>query len=193
MKMFDAPIAGANYASDTKNYPWHRPPDIVSYDEGVDYLITKMKEPQELELVYALLTIDTKVATVVSSILMQGISRGKFSIDLAILMAGPVARFIGILADEQNIKYDMGVGDEDRLVITPTALKLALGIIDQDEETIEPDEAVMESSIPPEGGLMSTPTEAETASANEQAEMLGAGAVEEVEVVEEQETEDGLA
>ena len=193
MKMFDAPIAGANYASDTKNYPWHRPPDIVNYDEGVDYLITKMKEPQELELVYALLTIDTKVATVVSSILMQGISRGKFSIDLAILMAGPVARFIGILADEQNIKYDMGVGDEDRLVITPTALKLALGIIDQDEETIEPDEAVMESSIPPEGGLMSTPTEAETASANEQAEMLGAGAVEEVEVVEEQETEDGLA
>ena len=150
-----------------------------------------MKEPQELELVYALLTIDTKVATVVSSILMQGISRGKFSIDLAILMAGPVARFVGILADEQNIKYDMGVGDEDRLVITPTALKLALNIIDQDEETIQPDEVVMEASVTPEGGLMSTPTETETASATEQAKMLGA--VAEVEVVEEQETEDGLA
>ena len=51
MKMFDFPIAGANYAADTRNYPWHRPPDIVSYDEGVDYLIRKMNEPEELELV----------------------------------------------------------------------------------------------------------------------------------------------
>ena len=42
MKMFDFPIAGANYAADTRNYPWHRPPDIVNYDEGVDYLIRKM-------------------------------------------------------------------------------------------------------------------------------------------------------
>ena len=28
MKMFDAPIAGANYAADTRNYPWHRPPTL---------------------------------------------------------------------------------------------------------------------------------------------------------------------
>ena len=104
MKMFDAPIAGANYAADTRNYPWHRPPDLVNYDEGVDYLIQKMNEPQELELVYALLDIDAHISTIVSSLLMQGISRGKFSIDLAVLMAGPIARYIGILADEQDIK-----------------------------------------------------------------------------------------
>ena len=132
MKMFDAPIAGANYAADTRNYPWHRPPDLVNYDEGVDYLIQKMNEPQELELVYALLDIDAHISTIVSSLLMQGISRGKFSIDLAVLMAGPIARYIGILADEQDIKYNMGVGDEDRVSITPTSLKLALGILDSD-------------------------------------------------------------
>ena len=42
MKMFDAPIAGANYAADTRNYPWHRPPDLVNYDEGVDYLDSRI-------------------------------------------------------------------------------------------------------------------------------------------------------
>lgn len=186
MKMFDFPIAGANYAADTRNYPWHRPPDIVSYDEGVDYLIRKMNEPEELELVYALLKIDTHVATVVSAILMQGISRGKFSIDLAILMAGPLARYIGIIADEQDIKYDMGLNDENRVVITPTSLKLALGIFDDEEE--DPDEIVEEAVTSSEGGLMATPTDVETASEEEQAAMLGLSNDD-----EEEEPVDGLA
>jgi len=185
MKMFDAPIAGANYAADTRNYPWHRPPDLVNYDEGVDYLIQKMNEPQELELVYALLDIDAHVSTIVSSLLMQGISRGKFSIDLAILMAGPIARYIGILADEQDIKYNMGVGDEDRVSITPTSLKLALGILDNDgeEETLE---VLSEVPVMQEGGLMGAPTGDDmAASEDEQAAMLG--------MVEEEEFTDELA
>jgi hypothetical protein len=172
MKMFDAPIAGANYAADTRNYPWHRPPDLVNYDEGVDYLIQKMNEPQELELVYALLDIDAHISTIVSSLLMQGISRGKFSIDLAILMAGPIARYIGILADEQDIKYNMGVGDEDRVNITPTSLKLALGIYD-DDETLEVLENVDEELAAPSEGLMGVPSEEEMASKDEQSTMLG--------------------
>ena len=174
MKMFDAPIAGANYAADTRNYPWHRPPDLVNYDEGVDYLIQKMNEPQELELVYALLDIDAHISTIVSSLLMQGISRGKFSIDLAILMAGPIARYIGILADEQDIKYNMGVGDEDRVNITPTSLKMALGILDSDgeEETLK---VLEEVPVMQEGGLMGAPTGDDdvAASDDEQAAMLG--------------------
>ena len=172
MKMFDAPIAGANYAADVRNYPWHRPPDIVNYDEGVDYLITRMKEPEQLELVFSLLEIDAHVTTVVSSILMQGISRGKFSIDLAILMAGPIARYISIIADEQDIKYDMGLSDKDRTIITPTSLKAALGIFDE-EESLDVLANVEEEPVIPEGGLMGAPTDAGLASDDEQSAMLG--------------------
>jgi|TARA_R110002167_G_scaffold62500_3_gene176556 hypothetical protein len=190
MQKLDAPIAGANYAADTRNYPWHRPPDITSYDEGVDYLITKMQEPEELELVYALLEIDATIATVVTSVLMQGISRGKFSIDLAILMSGPVARYIGILADEQEIKYDMGVGDDSRIKITPTSLKLALGIVDDVEEVVPEDIAPVEPIEAPMDGLMGAPSGDMTASDEEQAAMLG-GDDDTPEVTEE--PEDGLA
>ena len=118
---------------------------------------------------------------------MQGISRGKFSIDLAILIAGPLARYIGIIADEQDIKYDMGLNDENRVVITPTSLKLALGIFDDDDEE-DPDEIVEEAVTNSEGGLMATPTDAETASEEEQAAMLGLSTDE-----EEEEPVDGLA
>ena len=189
MKMFDAPIAGANYASDTKNYPWHRPPDIVSYDEGVDYLINKMNEPEELELVYSLLALDTKVATIVSSILMQGISRGKFSIDLAILMAGPLARYVGIVADEQGIKYDMGISDKDRIRVTPTSLRIALGIVDADQEEIP--EEIIEESVQQEPGIMSVqPIDDTVASTDEQAEMLGSVEDPTEEIIEEPVTEE---
>jgi len=196
MKMFEAPVAGANYAADTRNYPWHRPPDLVNYDEGVDYIIKKLQDPEQLETVYALLKIDIQVSTVVTSLFMQAISRGKFSIDLAILMAGPIARYIGIIADEQDIKYDMGVGDEDRIKITPTSLKMALGIIDDDEE---PAEVLEEPTVEASGGLMGAPSpdEITTATEGEQASMLGMSSEEEdlppEDEMNEEETRNGMA
>lgn len=190
MKMFDAPIAGANYTSDTKNYPWHRPPDIVNYDEGVDYMINKMQEPEHIELIYSLLKLDTQVSTVVSSLLMQAISKGKYSIDLAILMAGPIARYIGIIADEQGIKYNMGASDSDRVRITPTSLKMALGIIDDDDTADATEEVIKESTALPEGGLMGAPSADEMTAASDEEQSAMLGLVEEEEV---EETEDGLA
>lgn len=190
--MFEAPIPGSNYASDTKNYPWHRPPDITEYDEAVDYMIRKLDDPDEHELVFSLLEIDTQLTTVVSTLLMQGISKGKFPIDLAILMAGPLARYISILADSQDIKYDVGIEDTDRIAITPTSLKIALGIIDTDDDELseQPGEEA-ESGLADGGGLMSVGSEEEIdpASEDEQASMLG---IIEEEVMEE-EPVNGLA
>jgi len=191
MKMFDAPVAGANYAADTRNYPWHRPPEITEYDEGVDYLLEKLNDTETHELVFSLLEIETSVSTVVSTLMMQGISRGKFPIDLAILMAGPVARYISIIADGEAIKYDMGVGDEDRIRITPTALKVALGIIDDEA----PEEAPEEPTEEAVGGLMGAPSvdEISAASEDEQAAMLGLTADEEEAPVEEDDIEQETA
>ena len=189
--MFDAPIPGSNYASDTKNYPWHRPPDITEYDEAVDYMIRKLDDPDEHELVFSLLEIDTQLTTVVSTLLMQGISRGKFPIDLAILMAGPLARYISIVADSQGIKYEVGIEDTDRISITPTALKMALGIIETEDDDL-PEEPVEEAASGPDtGGLMGAVSaeEIDPASEDEQAAMLG---IVEKEVMEE-EPVDGLA
>jgi len=191
--MFDAPIPGSNYASDTKNYPWHRPPDITEYDEAVDYMISKMDDPDQHELVFSLLEIDTQVTTVVSTLLMQGISRGKYPIDLAILMAGPLARYITMIADSQGIKYDMGTDDKDRIAITPTSLKIALGIIDTEDEEL-PSEPIEEAAVEPDArGLMGalSAEEIEPAPDDEQAAMLGMG--EEEVLTPEEESQNGLA
>ncbi len=38
MQNFEGPIPGENYTSDTKNYPWHRPPEFDDLDKAIDYI-----------------------------------------------------------------------------------------------------------------------------------------------------------
>ena len=188
----DAPVPGANLLADTRNYPWHRPPDITDYDEAVSYMISRISQEEQAELVYSLLQIDTTVTTVVSGLLMQSIAKGKMPIDLAILISGPVARYIEVIAQTNGYKYDMGTDTSDRVKITPTLLKMAMGIVDEDEEEMEdtPEEVV---SAMPEGGLMGAPMDQDkmTASDEEQASMLGMDADSEEPV--EEENIDGMA
>lgn len=188
----DAPVPGANLLADTRNYPWHRPPDITDYDEAVSYMISRISQEEQAELVYSLLQIDTTVTTVVSGLLMQSIAKGKIPIDLAILISGPVARYIEVLAQTNGYKYDMGTDTSDRVKITPTLLKMAMGIVEDDEEEMEdtPEEVV---SAMPEGGLMGAPMDQDkmTASDEEQASMLGMDADSEEPV--EEENIDGMA
>ena len=188
----DAPVPGANLLADTRNYPWHRPPDITDYDEAVSYMISRISQEEQAELVYSLLQIDTTVTTVVSGLLMQSIAKGKMPIDLAILISGPVARYIEVIAQTNGYKYDMGTDTSDRVKITPTLLKMAMGIVDEDDEEMEdtPEEVV---SAMPEGGLMGAPLEQDkmTASDEEQASMLGMDADSEEPV--EEENIDGMA
>ena len=170
----DAPIPGANYLADTRNYAWHRPPDIMDYDEAVGYMIDHIDEPEKKELIFAMLGIDAHITTIVTTLLLQVVSRGKIGIDLAILIAGPLARYIEIAAKDVNIDYELGIENKDRVAITPTLLKLSLGMaLDVDEEDAQNvvQDTVQEAATE---GLMGMPTEQDgVASAEEQAAMLG--------------------
>tara|TARA_B110000114_G_scaffold175572_1_gene205243 strand:- start:157 stop:732 length:576 start_codon:yes stop_codon:yes gene_type:complete len=179
----DAPIPGGNYTSDTRNYSWHRPPDLVDYDQAVDYLINKIDEPEQIEVVFAMLGIDAHITTVVTTILLQAVSKGKIGIDLAILVAGPLARYIEISAKDVGMKYELGVENKDRVIITPSLLKASLGIIEQEDEELEvpEEEAPLEE---PTGSLMAMPADM-TAPQNEQDAMLGVETLEEEIPVEE--------
>lgn len=168
----DAPIPGENYMSDTRNYPWHRPPEITDYDVAVDYLIDRLAEPQQSELIYSLIELKQPLTSIVAGLMLQSIGRGKFGIDLAILVAGPVYRYLQIIADQNDLTYETGLEDKGRIPITPTILKAAMGVVDEDEDPVETPNAVI---VAEQGGLMGQPsTEEQTeASPEQQAMMLG--------------------
>ena len=169
----DAPIPGENFLSDTRNYPWHRPPEITDYDLAVDYLIDRLAEPEQSELIYSLIELKQPLTSIVAGLMMQSIGRGKFGIDLAILAAGPVYRYLQIIAEQNGLKYETGLEDKGRIPITPTILKAAMGIVDDEEgEIVETPNAVI---LAEQGGLMGQPSAEEQteASPDEQALMLG--------------------
>jgi hypothetical protein len=105
----NGPIPGENYTSDTKNYPWHRPPDHSNLDDAI---IGAMKQLTTKEGTYGLLNTLQLGITIVQAATMfciSGIGAGKWTVDHAILLAGPVAKIMQIMADGAKIKYSMGL------------------------------------------------------------------------------------
>lgn len=174
---FDGPIPGENYTSDTKNYPWHRPPDIVDFDEAVEYVVNQISEPEPLSAVLTLLEAGATISGLVSTINMVNISDGKYPIDLSILIAGPVARYIDIVAKQSGVKAEIGTPEDD--LMTLEHAKGLAGILTEDDDTPEdmPVAAAEMASAAPSGGLMGAPTGEGSMAAPEgvQQSMLGYG------------------
>lgn len=185
MQIPRAPIPGANYTSDTRNYPWHRPADIENYDEAVSNTLNRLETPSGASLVYSLLDLDMSIATITSAMLQQAIAKGVMHIDMAILIAGPVARGIEVFAKAHDLKYDMGADIDDELIYTPSQLSLLLDAQEEAEEMPSMEQAPAQPPAP-EGGLMASPSEedVEAAPDDEQQSMLG---------MAEEETPDELA
>lgn len=177
MQIPRAPIPGANYTSDTRNYPWHRPADIETYNEAVEHMLGRLETVSGVSLVYSMLEMEMPIATITNAMLLQSVSRGKLHIDMALVVAGPVARAIEIFAKRHGLKYEMGAEPDDEIVYTPTQLQLIMNMQQQDSE-----EAEMVPSETPEApvgqeseGLMGMPTgdDIEAAPEEEQSAMLG--------------------
>jgi len=186
----DGPIPGESLIADTRNYPWHRPPEITDFNAGVTRLIQDMDDEREMQLIYSLLELEVPVAIITSNLLMRKIARGVIPIDLGILMAGPVSRYIEILAKDNDMAADMDTSIPGQEPITPTMLKLQMGSVEDLQDVLEEGantpETPVETAGEPSGGLMGIPSQEDELSASdeEQAAMLGmAGTDEEEEQV----------
>jgi hypothetical protein len=167
-KSFDGAIPGENYTSDTRNYPWHRPPDLTDLDEIVEDVIITISERTVLPTVMSQLALGATVSGITDYLIMSKISEGKFAIDMGLLAAGPVARFIQIMADDFDVDYEMGLEEEFK-VLTPNIIKSLKQAVEEEEE------AVVEEPAPEEPeedlGFMARPEGA--APEEEQMSMLG--------------------
>ena len=162
----DAPIPGANYTSDTRNWPWHRPPDITDVDEALEHVIENLTETDAGMRYMSLIEAELPLTSVTDIIVTLGIGRGKWTPDFAILIAGPVTRLLEIMAKAYKIEYDLGIDDEPNIA-TSVVYKRAIELseTEDEEDTEEPVEETMEDEEP-QGFMM-------MASEDEQSSMLG--------------------
>lgn len=155
----DGPIPGANYTSDTKNYPWHRPPEITNLDKAIDEAGKKLLDPEVADGLLTMIEMGIPISSLVEMFVTSGIGAGKWTVDYAILMAGPVSHIMCLLADGYGIKYDLGI---DTKVKKPTkAFFEAIKIDEQRLKGVSEDidlepvkEMATEMAPPKSGGFM---------------------------------------
>lgn len=145
----NAPIPGANYTSDTRNYPWHRPPDITSTDEALEHVMEVLTETDAGKRYMSLIEAGTPITTITDIIVTLAVGRGKFSIDFAILIAGPVTRMLEIMAKSYEIDYDLGIDDESTYASSVVLKEIVepSSISEVQEPDMEPDTGEMPDSF----------------------------------------------
>ena len=111
------PIPGENFTSDTKNYPWHQPPEFTDIDKALDMMAKKLTEFQRANSIMTMIELGAPITRVTDLIVTAGISEGKWTPDFALLLAGPIARMIELICIGFEVEYKLGIEeDEDDFV-----------------------------------------------------------------------------
>ncbi len=110
------PIPGANYTSDTKNYPWHQPPKFTDISEALDKIVEKLMTDDADKKVTALAEIGIPLYRIAALIVMKGVAEGQWTVDLGLLLVGPVCKVIEIICVQYDVEYKLGIERDDKFV-----------------------------------------------------------------------------
>jgi len=104
---FDAPIPGQSLTDTPGNSPWEHPPQYTDLNTAAEYIWDTLHEEIKLEQVILILKSGVSVEALTRGILFSGFSDGKWSVDLAMLLAEIVFNqilAIGVKAKIKNVK-----------------------------------------------------------------------------------------
>lgn len=107
------PIPGENFTSDTKNYPWHQPPEFTDINKALDMVAKKLTEFQRANSIMTVVEMGAPLTRVADMILTAGIGEGKWTPDFALLMAGPVTRMIELICIGFDVEYTVGIEEDE--------------------------------------------------------------------------------
>jgi hypothetical protein len=121
MNQFDGPIPGENYTSDTKNYAWHRPPEFDDIDKAIDYIGKRLTTEENAVGLLTMIESGLPLTDLTQMFLMSGVGAGKWTLDYALLLAGPVCHIMLIMAKAYGLKYNLGFDNKEIAAKPPTA------------------------------------------------------------------------
>ena len=107
---FDAPVPGQSLTDTPGNYPWEHPPQFTDPEEASEYIWQMLHRKELTEQLIGLLDAGIPVEALGRTILFGGFLNGKFTPDVAFLIAEPVMKMvltIGVMAQIKDIKISM--------------------------------------------------------------------------------------
>ena len=140
---FDAPIPRQSLTDTPRNNKWEHPPQYVKVDEAAEAVWDLLHEPTKLEQTLLLLHSGVSVEALTKGVLFSGFTEGKWTPDLAVLLAEIVFNQILAIGMKGKIKeMRILIGDH-----TNTLFKrdLADFTVKKDRETSNKQKKVVES------------------------------------------------
>ena len=158
---FDAPIPGQSLTDTPGNYPWEHAPLITDPEQATEFIWDRLHKPEFAEQVIAMLDAGIPVEALGRVILFGGFVEGKFSPDVAFIIAQPVMEMIASMGIASGIdKFRMSMSD-----LTNNKQMTEIIKIKQEKEEFEKIARGVKQDIKKvkteDKGLMAKPEEAE--------------------------------
>lgn len=101
-------------------------------DSAIAAAVEHITETKPALGILALVEAGADIASITDMLVTAGIGAGKWQPDTAILMAGPLARTIEIMAKGYGLTYKLGIEEDDRQLPTAaTFARMSPGAVDQ--------------------------------------------------------------
>ena len=107
---FDAPVPGQSFTDKPGNYPWEHSTQYTDTAEAADYVWDRLSQPEFAEQVIAMLDAGIPVEAIGRIIIFAGFTEGKWTPDVAFIIAEPVMKMIatvGMLGGVKNFRISL--------------------------------------------------------------------------------------
>jgi hypothetical protein len=98
----DAPIPGQSLTGERGSKPWEKPPKYVKVEDAMDYLIVQLLQPDHVVQMLAMMDGGLPVEAIIRPILFGGFMQGLWTMNLAILIARPLAGLVTLIYHQFN-------------------------------------------------------------------------------------------
>jgi hypothetical protein len=167
-KFIKAPIPGENLTKEAKRYPWHKPPQIVEFDDAFEHIVDNfILDTKAIASSMTIVKNGIPANVVVQSILINTAAKGMFTPDMALLLAGPVYKVFTRTLDAMGTKYLTGFDSQkevrkfvERMGNPEAQVSEAPKITKSQMKEMEAITEEVKAEIPT-GGLMGASTEEE--------------------------------
>jgi len=156
---FDAPIPGQGLTDNPGNYPWEHPPQYTDTSEAADYVWDRLSQPEFAEQVIAMLDAGIPVEAIGRIIIFTGFAEGKWSPDVAFIIAEPVMKMIAAVGIHGGVKkFRMSMQD-----LTNEKQMQSISKIKKNKDDFEKMAMgiAKDTGAKPQGGLMAAPVKEE--------------------------------
>ena len=107
---FDTPIPGQSLTDTPGNYPWEHAPLITDPEQATEFIWDRLHKPEFAEQVIAMLDAGIPVEAIGRIIIFAGFTEGKWTPDVAFIIAEPVMKMIatvGMLGGVKNFRISL--------------------------------------------------------------------------------------